>query len=177
MKASHLPVAAVLAVCSSVSGFSADSSSSAPHKLSEFKVGHPITGPAADLAQAKGKAVFVDIWGVNCPPCLKFLPEVEKLSHRYKDKLLVIGVHAQEASNEEVIAVVKKNRLSYSIVGELQTPIDFQLLPFGFVFDAAGKMIFAGTPGDRDFDRAIRQAVQSVTAVDAAAGSATAKKR
>lgn len=140
------------------------------HNISEFKFGRGIMGPAVDVAQLKGKAVFVDAWGINCGPCLALLPEVEKLSRRHKDKLIVIGAHSQQGSDADVQAVVKEKRLSFAITDGVQSPVQFNGIPFGFVFDATGALVFAGRPNDREFEKAIRKAVQTVSAGAKASG-------
>jgi thioredoxin 1 len=42
------------------------------------------------------KPVIVDFWGPSCQPCLKLLPEVEKLSEEYKDKVKIVKVNSAE---------------------------------------------------------------------------------
>ena len=78
-------------------------------KLSDFKLGALITGPATDFSNTGGKAVLIEAWGIHCGPCLASLPDVEKLAKRYKDKLIVVGAHSQDGTNDEVMDVVKKN--------------------------------------------------------------------
>jgi len=42
------------------------------------------------------KPVVVDFWGPSCQPCLRLLPEVEKLSEKYKDKVKLVKVNSAE---------------------------------------------------------------------------------
>jgi len=132
------------------------------HTLSEWKLGKHLSGPAVTLEQAKGKAVLIDYWGVNCPPCLAALPELEKLARRYKDKLVLIGAHSQTATDQEIAAVVKKNKLSYTITDGAPGPAEFDGLglPHAAVFSPAGEMIYNGKPSEKDFEKAVRKAVQ-----------------
>jgi len=159
-----LPLAAFAIGLSLTSAFGAETTAVPSHNLNEFKVGRTITGPAVDLEQAKGKAVFIDAWGIHCGPCLALMPEVEKMSRRYKDKLVVIGAHSQQGTDDEIKAVVKDKRVSYGVTEGVRGPVNISGLPYGFVFDASGAMIFAGRPADREFEKAIRKAVQSVSA-------------
>jgi len=157
-----LPLYSLLAL--SFAAVGANPGGSKAPQLSAFKVGRSITGPAVDLSKAKGKAVFIDAWGIHCGPCLALMPEVEKLSHRYKDKLIVIGAHSQEGTDAEIKAVVKEKRVTYAIVDGVTSPVNFEMLPFGFVFDANGTLLFAGRPDDQEFEKAIHKAVQTVSA-------------
>ena len=139
----------------------------AGHTLSEFKIGDHITGPEVKLEDIKGKAVIIENWGVNCPPCLASLPDMEKLAKRNKDKLVLIGAHSQDATDDQVKAVVKKNRLSYTIVKGSNGPGDVGsgTIPHAYVFDAEGKLLFNGSPVGataRDFEKAVRKALPKV---------------
>ena len=141
--------------------FAADKKNAAPaHTLSEFKIGAAITGPEVKLEEVSGKAVLIDAWGIHCGPCLASLPEIEKIAKRYKDKMVVIGAHSQQATDDEVKAVVKKNRLSYGIVNGVNSPVSFSGIPHVFVFDTSGSLVFEGHPGDKNFAMALQRAVR-----------------
>ena len=144
------------------SAFAADKSAVPSSKLADFKVGELITGPAVDLSNTGGKAVVIEAWGIHCPPCLASLPEIEKLSKRNKADTIFIGAHCQNGTNEEVQKVVKKNRLSYSIVKGVQGPVSFSGIPHAFVFDTTGALIFHGSPFDKDFESSVRRAGRPV---------------
>jgi thiol-disulfide isomerase/thioredoxin len=133
------------------------------HNLSEFKLGELITGPQASLADASGKAVLIEAWGVHCGPCIASLPHIESLAKRNKGKLLVFGAHSQNASDEEVKQVVKKNNLSYSITKGVNGPVSFRGIPHAFVFDTTGALIFSGHPMDRAFDTAVQKATRGAS--------------
>jgi thiol-disulfide isomerase/thioredoxin len=165
----HLIPAAVaaIAIALAASATAADkkdekkdkSEETAAHTLSEFKIGDLITGPEVKLDEIKGKAVVIENWGVNCPPCIASLPHMEKLAKRHKDKLVLIGAHSQDATDDQVKAVVKKFRLSYSIVKGSNGPLSSGTIPHAYVFDSEGKLVFHGLPSDREFDKAVRKAL------------------
>lgn len=134
------------------------------HNLSEFKLGEFITGPQVSLDDAKGKAVLIEAWGVHCGPCIASLPHIESIAKRNKNKMLVFGAHSQNASDEEVKQVVKKNRLSYTITKSVNGPVQFSGIPHAFVFDTTGALIFHGHPSDREFENAVRKATRGATA-------------
>ena len=138
-------------------------------QLSQFKLGAYITGPQTTLADATGKAVLIDAWGIHCGPCLASLPDIEKISKHYKDKMLVFGAHAQAGTDDEVKDVVKKNKLTYTITNGVNSPISFSGIPRVFVFDTTGALVFTGSPFDTEFERSLRKATQG------ASGAAGAK--
>lgn len=127
-------------------------------KLADFKLGELITGPAVDLSSAAGKAVVIEAWGVHCAPCLASLPHMEQLAKANKADTIFVGAHSQAATDDEVKGVVKKNRLSYSIVKGVNGPVSFSGIPHAFVFDTTGTLIYSGYPLDKDFDAAVRKA-------------------
>ena len=137
-------------------------------QLSQFKLGAYITGPQTTLADAAGKAVLIDAWGINCGPCLASLPDIEKIAKRYKDKMLVFGAHSQAGTDDEVKAVVKKNRLSYTITKNVNGPIAFSGIPHVFVFDTTGALIYNGSPFEQEFERSLRKATQAAGGAGAA---------
>ena len=48
--------------------------------------------------------MIIEAWGVNCGTCMALLPEVENISRQYKNRLIVVGAHSQEATDAEVQA-------------------------------------------------------------------------
>jgi len=133
-------------------------------QLSQFKLGEYLTGPQVGLDAATNKAVLIDAWGIHCGPCLASLPGIERIAKRYKDKMLVFGAHCQAGTDDEVKAVVKRNRLTYTIVKGVHSPLPFNGIPHVFVFDATGALVFAGHPADRSFDRALHKATANIKA-------------
>ena len=132
-------------------------------QLSQFKLGTYITGPQVTLADAAGKAVLIDAWGIHCGPCLASLPDIEKISKHYKDKMLVFGAHSQAGTDAEIMDVVKKNKLSYTIVKSVSSPISFSGIPRVFVFDTTGALVYTGSPFEQEFERSLRKATQGAS--------------
>jgi thiol-disulfide isomerase/thioredoxin len=145
--------------------------------LSEVKVGELITGPAVDLANTGGKAVVIEMWGVNCGPCIASLPHIEQLAKRNKADTIFIGAHSQNATDDQVKEVVKKHKLSYTITKGVNVPAaaGSSGIPHALVFDTTGKLIFKGHPSDKDFDSAVRKAGKPAAA-GATGGSSLQKK-
>ena len=129
-------------------------------QLSQFKLGAYLTGPQVSLADAAGKAVLIDAWGIHCGPCLASLPDIEKISKHYKDKMLVFGAHSQGGTDAEIMEVVKKNKLTYTITQGVNSPIPFSGIPRVFVFDTTGALVYTGSPFEQEFERSLRKATQ-----------------
>jgi thiol-disulfide isomerase/thioredoxin len=130
-------------------------------KVSDFKVGEVVSGAAVDLSNTGGKAVVIEAWGVNCPPCIASLPHIERLANRNKADTIFIGAESQNSPDDKIKDVIKKFKLSYTITkGGVNAPagLGSNGIPHAYVFDTTGKLIFAGHPSDKDFDSAVRKA-------------------
>jgi thiol-disulfide isomerase/thioredoxin len=125
--------------------------------ISQFGFGESINDFPFKKEDLEGKPAVIEYWGINCPPCVAFLPELAKIAKRYENKgLKVVGVHAQAGTNEEINKVLDKARVKYPVVGNGACPIDFNGIPRAFVFDKAGKLVWTGNPHDDGFQKAIR---------------------
>ena len=150
--------------------FAAEKKAPVPEaKLSDFTIGEVVSGPAVSLANTGGKAVVIEAWGVKCPPCIASLPHIEQLAKRNKADTIVIGAESQNSSDDDIKAVVKKNKLSYTITKGINGPIAFSGIPHVFVFDTTGALIYNGSPFEQEFERSLRKATQ---AASGAAGAA-----
>ncbi len=156
-----------IALCSAV--FAAEKKATVPDaKLSDFTIGEVVSGPAVSLANTGGKAVVIEAWGVKCPPCIASLPHIEQLAKRNKADTIVIGAESQNSSDEAIKDIVKKNKLSYTITkGGVRGPVSSGGIPHAYVFDTTGKLIFHGSPFDKDFDKSVRQAGKPAPAASA----------
>ncbi len=129
--------------------------------LRDFAWGKSISGPSVTMGKLSGKAVVLEGWGVQCPPCIASLPHLQEISEKYKDTLVVIGAECQGHTAKEIAVVTKKAGVQYAIVaGITKTPIQFSGIPKVFVFDNKGKLVFDGNPGDAGFMQAVKQVAE-----------------
>lgn len=141
------------------------------YDLRDFAWGKPVSGPSASMGKLNGKAVILECWGVQCPPCIASLPHMQELSEKYKDTLVVIGAECQGHTAKEIAVVTKKAGVEYAIVSGLtKTPIQFSGIPKVFVFDNKGKLVFDGNPYDAGFEDAVKKVAEKA---DAKAAPAT----
>ena len=95
-----------------------------------------------------GKVVLVDMWGVDCGPCRMLLPGMEKAWQTFKSKpFVLIGSHCQGRQPAKVAELVKEYGLTYPIYDNVQLvggPSSGGI-PFLYVVDARGKVVFKGT--------------------------------
>lgn len=77
-------------------------------------VGWINSGPI-DLAALKGKIVLLDFWTYCCINCHHILPDLEKLEQKYKNALVVIGVHSGKFDAERNTENIRKKVAEYRI--------------------------------------------------------------
>lgn len=64
----------------------------------------------------KGKAVFLIIFGHQCPPCKAEIPELIELTTKYKDQLEIVAIEAQNYSVEELEKFRDMENINYHLV-------------------------------------------------------------
>jgi thiol-disulfide isomerase/thioredoxin len=140
--------------------------------IDQVTFGAVVNDKPFDAASLKGKVVVVDLWGVNCGPCVALLPEMAKIAHSGESKgLVVIGIEAQNSPKEAILPLLKKARVEYPVTAGGNAKIDNGGIPRAGVWGADGKLVWVGHPGDESFKRAISKALH-----DAKAEAAPASK-
>ena len=109
---------------------------------------HHYSGPKLTEKDLEGKVVFVDNWGVNCPPCRALLPRMQELwSHFDQKKFVLVGSHCQGKSPEKVKELVDANKLTFPIYERFSlaegTP-SFRAIPFIYVVNHRGRVVYSG---------------------------------
>ncbi|GAB4211602.1 MAG: TlpA disulfide reductase family protein [Roseiflexaceae bacterium] len=56
-------------------------------------------GNTVRLSQLRGKKVLLNFWATWCEPCRSEMPDLEKVSQTYGDKLAVIGINKGEQAD------------------------------------------------------------------------------
>lgn len=79
-------------------------------------------GRAISLSTYRGKYVLLDFWGHWCSPCIKSFPKLKSLQKTYGDKLVIVGVAAEYATDKpQWIRTIKTHELSWLQVSELMS--------------------------------------------------------
>lgn len=127
---------------------------------------HHLAGPKLTAESLLGKVVLVDEWGVNCPPCRRLLPQLEKYYQSFKHKpFMIVGSHCQNATKDEVGSVLKEAGVTYPVYDrvaiEVGCPDNGGSIPFMYVVNRRGKVVWSGR-GERE---AIEAAINAFSAV------------
>jgi thiol-disulfide isomerase/thioredoxin len=130
-----------------------------------FNVPSPLT-----LAALRGKVVLLDFWTYGCINCMHILPELRKLEEKYRDELVVIGVHSAKFANERKADNIRRILVRYDIDHPVVSDADFSIWkaygarawPTLVLIDPEGYVVAtASGEGHLDqFDRAIAAVIQ-----------------
>ncbi|MCT4607466.1 MAG: TlpA family protein disulfide reductase [Marinisporobacter sp.] len=97
----------------------------------------------------------VNMWGTFCPPCIKEMPELDKIQKEFKDKKVkVIGIVSDKAV-EEAKSITKD--LSYTNIIpdealEKQIVNNFDYVPVTLFVNNKGEVIKEFIPGGSDYE-------------------------
>jgi thiol-disulfide isomerase/thioredoxin len=60
------------------------------------------------LRALRGKVVLLDFWTSGCINCLHIVPELSRLERKYRDELVVIGVHTPKFDHEQDVPALRR---------------------------------------------------------------------
>ncbi len=112
-----------------------------------FDSGH-IYGEKISADDLRGKVVFFEYWGLQCPPCRAAMPHLIELQKKYGNKgFVVIGSHVQFMS-AAVTEYLKENKVNFPIyqhksLPEAPCPGG---IPFSVLVGADGRIVAEGMP-------------------------------
>ena len=98
------------------------------------------------LGRYRKRVVLLNFWGTWCKPCLKELPEFDRLYRRYRKHGLTLIAVATDDDAEKVQAFVKQRKLAAKVAIGGQALADAYgspKFPFSFVIDGKGKITAA----------------------------------
>lgn len=101
-------------------------------------------GNGYSLSSLQGKYVFVNYWATWCAPCIKEIPELNKLNKEHADDLIILGVDFDQVEGEELKKEIAKMNITFPVFAiepskllGVKIP---QVLPTTYVFDREGKL-------------------------------------
>lgn len=103
-----------------------------------------LQGQSWTLRDLGGKVVLVNFWATWCPPCLKEMPDLERLYERFKDQGFVILAISDEDVTKVKPFVAKRN-VAYPVLLDPGRKVNelFQIngIPKSFVYDRSGRLV------------------------------------
>lgn len=71
-------------------------------------------------ANTRGKILVLKGWGLSCPPCVKEIPELNKLVDKYRDRKDIVFVSVVPEAENKVKAFLVQHPFSYPVVAGQQ---------------------------------------------------------
>jgi len=69
-----------------------------------------------EIAELKGKIVFLKVFGWNCKYCQKEIPELTKLKNKFKLSFDTLAIESQHYSKNENLNFMEKHHINYDIL-------------------------------------------------------------
>ena len=131
-------------------------------------------GKKHNLADYKGKIIFLNFWATWCPPCRAEMPDIQKLYERSpregEDAVIVLGVAAPKLGSEKdetgIKAFMDKNGYSYPVLmdkgGRLFDSYGIQAIPTTYMIDRNGNLVgrVQGALSAENIEKIVKQTLQ-----------------
>ena len=102
-------------------------------------------GPAFDLAQYRGKVVYLDFWASWCKPCRHSFPWMNAMQQKYAaDDLVIVAVNLdeQQADAEKFLKAVPADfTIVYDPEGKLAEQYGVFGMPSSFIIGRDGQVV------------------------------------
>ncbi len=85
------------------------------------------TDAPLSLAGLRGKVVLLDFWTYGCVNCMHVIPDLKRLEEKYRNQLVVIGVHSAKFENEKETENIRRIVLRYGIEHPVVNDADFRI--------------------------------------------------
>ncbi len=131
--------------------------------VDKVQFGTQVNEAAFDAKALAGKVLVVESWGVNCPPCIASLPEMQSLARTGEKKgLVVVGLEAQNSPKEAILKVLKSARVSYPVMQGGSIGVPHNGIPHVAIYGVDGKLVWHGSPAADEFKRKVKEALKAV---------------
>lgn len=95
-----------------------------------------------ELSRHRGKVVYLDFWASWCAPCLKAIPEIEKLRAEFPaDELQIIAVNL-DTTKKKALRFLDKHPIGYPSAsdpkGRLPERFGLETMPTSYLIDRDG---------------------------------------
>jgi len=105
-------------------------------------------GENINLADYKGKVLFINEWATWCPPCVGEMPEIEELYQKFKDNPNIEFLMISNEDLPKIKSFVERKEYSFPVYSSRSnTPSPFQSasIPTTFLISKTGKIVIQET--------------------------------
>lgn len=126
------------------------------------------SAPELDLAQYRGKVVYLDFWASWCVPCRKSFPWMNAMQKAYGERgLVVIAVNVDTERRDAdrfLFAVPAEFQVLYDPAGALAQRYRLAGMPSAFIIDRDGRLVVHHEGFTRDSPRTEEAEIQQLLA-------------
>jgi thiol-disulfide isomerase/thioredoxin len=113
-----------------------------------------LDGKTVNMADYKGKVIFLNFWATWCMPCVAELPSIEKLHSQFKDDVAFLLISNESSEKVKNYHTKKEYTVPFHIQdSESVIPQQYyhQGIPTTFIINKNGKIVKASS-GAEDWD-------------------------
>jgi len=92
----------------------------------------------------KGKIIVIKCWYVQCAPCIREFPQVNKLADEYKDRNDIVFISLAEDAPDKLKTFLARKPLKYAVVPNMKEymnqALELNSFPTHFILDKEGKI-------------------------------------
>ena len=121
------------------------------------------SGEKLNFMNIKEDYILLDFWFTSCFPCLKSIPELNKLQDDFKGKLKIIGIDVQKEDAKGIKKFIKEKGINYDIATDYEKTIhnlfNIFVCPTWLLYDKTGKFINSYVGYSKDTYETISKAI------------------
>jgi len=104
------------------------------------------SGQTQTLKQHQGKLILVNLWATWCAPCLREIPELQKLKQQYQGKNIAIIPISIDEESKDVRPFLNQHGFSGYTTWldpeqNIEQIIPANVVPASYIFDAKGNLV------------------------------------
>lgn len=114
------------------------------------------------LENMKDKVVILNFWFMACYPCVRELPDLNKVVEKYAGKEVVFLAISVQDKAENLRIFLKRKPFLYKIVAKNKEIVDkfnVNLFPANLVIDKTGKIVFIKVGYDEKISELLSEAI------------------
>ena len=122
------------------------------------------------LADHKGKVVVLDFWATWCPPCVKGLPVVSRVTASYADQGVVFAAVNLQEDAEHVAEFMEKKDWAFDVAldakGDAAGLYGVSSIPHSVIIDKQGviRFVHIGFGGAKEYEKQMKKELEELLA-------------
>jgi len=121
-----------------------------------------LSGQKVELSALRGKTVLLDFWSTACGPCIRELPNIQKVAEEHKDDLIVWGISFDQPDRDKKWLAQHQQQFPTLSDTEYEVSDLYKVhgIPASVLIDASGKVrgYWEGPVPMADLDAALKRA-------------------